>query len=66
MRPRLLLLFLAGLTIASCVPRALPPEDFSGGVLTVGCCGHADEVIELAYLGAGGVMIRKGESEQRT
>jgi hypothetical protein len=40
----------------------LGPEDFARGTVEVGCCGHADEPVELHFLGVAGRLIRKGDA----
>lgn len=45
----------------SCL-RPVPPAAFTTGTVEVGCCGRADEPVELTYLGVAGWIIRKGEA----
>ena len=40
----------------------LRPEDFARGTVEVACCGHADQPVELHFLGVAGWLIRKGST----
>lgn len=51
----------ASLLPAACV-RRLPDDTFASGVVRVNCCGHADEPVELTFLGVAGWLIRKGDA----
>lgn len=42
--------------------RRLPPTAFARESVQVACCGHADEPLELVYLGVGGWLLRKGDA----
>ena len=54
-------LLLLGLLLPGCV-RRLPPSAFARDEVTVACCGHADEPVELRFLGVAGWLIRKGDA----
>jgi hypothetical protein len=49
------------LLVVGCVKR-LPDETFARGDVSVACCGHSDEPIEIVFLGVAGWLLRKGDS----
>ena len=60
-RPLASLVLAALVSTGSCV-RRLPADTFARGTVSVECCGHADEPVEVLFLGVAGWLLRKGDT----
>lgn len=49
----------AAIALTGCM-KGLPEETFVRDAVTVACCGHADEPVDVVFLGVAGWLLRKG------